>query len=244
MKNFPMSVVKFTRCAALVLLLALPWKNQAVAAESPVDCANPLVGTAPLDDPQLIGNAPPPGEEIYTGFTLPGPALPHHEVNLGPLNKDLAEAAGNHGIIWPYTHPRRMMIGFSSMVSEMTIMPLVGDWTVPPDRSYASAYDKNSEKASPGCYTVYFPDHKIKVELTTTERTGFYRFTFPQTDKGVVLIDLGPGDGHIEIIGDQAVRGQGRGGRCFIAEFSKPVQVVWHLPAKYPGAGRRAGSPG
>src|SRR5271169_1367105 len=71
MKSFPMFVVEFIRCAALVLLLALPWKNQAVAAESPVDCANPLVGTAPLDDPQFIGNAPPPGEEIYTGFTLP-----------------------------------------------------------------------------------------------------------------------------------------------------------------------------
>jgi hypothetical protein len=46
------------------------------AGERPVDYANPLVGTAPLDDPQLIGNAPPPGEEIHTGFTSPGPALP------------------------------------------------------------------------------------------------------------------------------------------------------------------------
>src|ERR1039457_5890808 len=72
----------------------------------PIDYANPLVGTAPLDDPQLIGNAPPAGEEIYTGFTLPGPALPHREVNLGPLNKDLAEAADDHGIISPYNHPR------------------------------------------------------------------------------------------------------------------------------------------
>lgn len=219
--------LKSIRCSALAFLLAFPLPNHA-EAERPVDYANPLVGTAPLDDQRLIGNAPPPGEEIYTGFTLPGPALPHHEVLLGPLNKDLAEAAGNHGIIWPYTHPRRTMIGFSSMVPEMTIMPLVGDWTVPPDRSYASVYDKNSEKASPGYYTVYFPDHQIKVELTTTEGTGFYRFTFPQTDRGIVLIDLGPGDGHIEIVGDHTVRGQGRGGhrggRYFVAEFSKPFK--------------------
>lgn len=220
--------LKCVRCFALVFLLVFHGKNYAAAAERPVDYANPLVGTAPLDDPQLIGNAPPPGEEIYTGFTLPGPALPHREVNLGPLNKDLAEAADDHGIIWPYTHPRRTMIGFSSMVPELTIMPLVGDWTVPPDRSYASAYDKNSEKASPGYYTVCFPDHKIKVELTTTDRTGFYRFTFPQTDKGVVLLDLGPGDGMVELVGEHTVRGQGsrgrRGGRCFVAEFSKPFK--------------------
>jgi len=27
-----------------------------------------------------------PGEEFHTGFTSPGPALPHREANLGPLN--------------------------------------------------------------------------------------------------------------------------------------------------------------
>jgi hypothetical protein len=38
---------------------------------------NALVGTAPLDDPKLIGNAPPPGEELYPGMTSPGAVLPH-----------------------------------------------------------------------------------------------------------------------------------------------------------------------
>ncbi len=194
--------------------------------ESPVQLANPLAGTASLDNQEFIGNAPPPGEEIYTGFTVPGPALPHHEATVWPLNKDLTEAAGNHGIIWPYNHNRRTMIGFSSPQPGLTIMPLVGDWTVPPDRSYASAYDKNSEKASPGFYTVYFPDHQIKVELTTTERTAFYRFTFPQTARGVVLLDLGAGEGSVEIVGDHTVRGQSgrRGGRSFVAEFSQPFK--------------------
>jgi len=220
--------LNFNRCFTLVLLLAWPLQSHAAAGERPLDLASPLVGTAPLDDPQYIGNAPPPGEEIYTGFTLPGPALPHRAADLGPLNKDLAEAAGNHGIIWSYNHTRRTMIGFSSPMPGLTLMPLVGDWTVPPDRSYASAYDKNSEKASPGYYTVYFPDHQIKVELTTTEHTGFYRFTFPKTDRGVVLLDLGPGEGSVEIAGDHTIRGQGgrgrRGGRCFVAEFSKPFK--------------------
>src|SRR3546814_12024749 len=41
----------------------------AAAAQSPVDLANPLVGTAPLDDPAVIGNAPPPGEPVYSGQT-------------------------------------------------------------------------------------------------------------------------------------------------------------------------------
>lgn len=195
------------------------------SAQLPVDCANPLVGTASLDDPKLLGNAPPPGEEAYTGFTYPGPALPHRNVILGPINKDLTEAAGNHGIIFPYIHSRRTMLGFSSPMPGLTIMPVVGAWNVPPDRSYASPYDKKTEKASPGYYSVFFPDTEIRSELTTTERTGYYRFTFPKTERGTILIDLGAGDNRVEIVGDRIVRGFGRdGGRGFVAEFSKPFK--------------------
>jgi predicted alpha-1,2-mannosidase len=196
------------------------------AEKTPVEYANPLVGTASLDDPKLLGNAPPPGEETYTGFTYPGPALPHRDIILGPINKDLTEAAGNHGIIFPYVHSRRTMLGFSAPMPGLTIVPVIGDWNVPPDRSYASPYDKTSEKAAPGYYSVFFPDNGIQTELTTTERTGFYRFTFPKTERGAVLIDLGAGDNTIEIVGDHTLRGRGqRGGRCFVAEFSKPFKA-------------------
>lgn len=208
---------------AACLLLSFAAALAARSPERPVDYANPLVGTASLDNPELVGNAPPPGEETYTGFTYPGPALPHRDILLGPINKDLTEAAGNHGIIFPYIHQRRTMLGFSSPMNGLTIMPVVGDWTVPPDRTYASPYDKKSEKASPGYYTVFFPDSGIKVELTTTEQTGYYRFTYPETTRGAVLIDLGARDNQIEIVGDRVVRGRNRG-RFFIAEFSKPFK--------------------
>ena len=202
----------------------------AVPPKRPVDYANPLVGTAPLDDPQLIGNAPPPGKELFTGFVSPGPAWPHGFVNLSPVNKDLT-AVVYPGLQYPYTYPRRTMIGFSSMVSDMTIMPLTGVWMVPPDRIYASVYDKNSEHASPGYYTVSFPEYGVKTELPTTERTGLYRFTFPKAGLGTVLLDLGPNESSVEIIGDRTLRGvgaQGRrwsaGGRYFVAEFSRPFR--------------------
>jgi hypothetical protein len=47
-----------------------------VAAQNtaPVDEANPLVGTAPLDKPEWIGNAPPAGEPLYSGITSPARA--------------------------------------------------------------------------------------------------------------------------------------------------------------------------
>lgn len=210
---------------AVVLLGSLA--RNPVAAKTPVDYANPLVGTASLDDPKLLGNAPPPGEEAYSGFTFPGPTLPHRDCILGPINKDLTEAAGNHGIIFPYVHSRRTMLGFTAPMPGVTIMPVVGDWNVPPDRSYASPYDKDSETAAPGYYSVFFPDSGIKTELTTTERTGFYQFTFPKTERGTVLIDSGAGDNSLEIVGDHTVRGHSagqRGGRNFVLEFSKPFK--------------------
>lgn len=210
-----------------------------LSAKTPVDYANPLVGTASLDNPELLGNAPPPGEEAYTGFTFPGPALPHRRILLGPLNKDLSVAAGGHGIIFPYIHSRPTMIGFSGPVSGLTIMPVVGNWTVPPDRSYASPYDKHSETASPGYYSVFFPDSGVRCELTTTERTGYYRFTFPQTERGTILMDLGAGDGSIEIVGDHTIQGRSRGERSFVAKFSKPFKAfgTFHqVPPQVEGA--------
>jgi predicted alpha-1,2-mannosidase len=207
----------------VAVALFFGFASASLSAKTPVEYANPLVGTASLDDPKLLGNAPPPGEETYTGFTYPGPALPHREIILGPINKDLSEAADNHGIIFPYTHSRRTMLGFSAPMPGSTIMPVVGDWTVPPDRTYASPCDKKSEKASPGYYSVFFPDGGVQTELTTTERIGFYRFTFPATGRGAVLIDLGASENSIEIMGDRTVRGQSNE-RCFVAEFSKPFK--------------------
>lgn len=209
----------------VVQLLFLSLTAVQLSARSPVEYANPLVGTASLDDPELLGNAPPPGEEAYTGFTFPGPALPHRNILLGPINKDLTEAAGNHGIIFPYIHSRPTMIGFSAPMPGLTIMPVVGNWTVPPDRSYASPYDKQSETASPGYYSVFFPDSGVRTELTTTERAGYYRFTFPKTERATILIDLGASESSIEIEGDHIVRGRERNGRGFVAEFSKPFKA-------------------
>lgn len=82
-------------CLAIVLLsggcvcsTALA-QNAPVPGKRPVDYANGLVGTAPLDNQKLIRNAPPPGEQLYSGFTSPGATLPHSSVNLAPINANL-----------------------------------------------------------------------------------------------------------------------------------------------------------
>lgn len=202
------------------------------ATKRPVDYANGLVGTAPLDNPALIGNAPPPGERLYSGMTSAGATLPHSSTILAPINNntDLKYPAG---VATPYYYPDRTMYGFSTGTSGgPTVMPVVGDWTVPPERS-GSVYDKAREKSSPGYYSVYLDDYKTRVEMTATTWTGIFRFTFPATTKANVLLDLGRLGGDIEVVGDNMVRGQaarGRGARrpgmyaplYFVAEFSRP----------------------
>lgn len=76
-------------------------------------------------------------------------------------------------------------------------MPIVGTIkNVPgkletPDEGYRSRFDKKDEYAAPGYYTVLLKDYQIKVELTATDRVGFQRYTFPQSDSSHVIMDIG-----------------------------------------------------
>lgn len=158
------------------------------AQVGPLEWVNTLVGTAPLDKQVLIGNAPPPGEELYTGMTSPGAVLPHGITNLGPINNDL-DVSYPAGIGMWYEYQHRTMLGFSNGMSGMVVMPVVGYWTVPPERS-GSVYQKSNEKATPGYYGVYLDDFRVKAEMTATYWTGMYRFTFPKSEHSHILIDL------------------------------------------------------
>jgi len=209
---------------------------------------NGLVGTAPLDNRKLIGNAPPPGEQLYSGFTSPGAELPQSSTDIGPINRNL-DLSYVAGVGWPYFYANRTMMGFSNVeAGGPTVMPVVGDWTVPPARS-ASVYDKVSEKSAPGYYSVYLDDFKTRVELTATTWTGLYRFTFPGTDKANVLLDLNRVGGDIEIVGDRTVRGEIQqagqrqqadkpGSRYFVAEFSRPFTSFGTFRQIPPAEGR------
>jgi predicted alpha-1,2-mannosidase len=200
-----------------------------------VDEANPLVGTAPLDRKELIGNAPPPGEPLYSGITSPGARLPHSAVEAAPVNVNIEQTYPT-GVATPYYYPNPTMVGFTGGGgatygggAQPILMPVVGDWTVPPVYTQ-SYYDKAKEVASPGYYSVYLDSFRTRAELTATERTSLMRFTFPRTDRAHIILNLPGRGGEVEIIGDRTVRGiaakrgddDTRDGRYFVAEFSKP----------------------
>jgi len=82
-------------------------------------------------------------------------------------------------------------------IGGVVFMPTVGALqTVPgtlenPDGGYRSRFDKETEHAEPGYYTVFLKDYGIKAELTATDRVGFHRYTFPETLQAHLVIDIG-----------------------------------------------------
>lgn len=60
-----------------------------------------------------------------------------------------------------------------------------------PDKGWRSRFDKKDEHATAGYYSVVLKDYRIKVELTATERVGFQRYTFPESDSAHVIFDIG-----------------------------------------------------
>ena len=72
----------------------------------------------------------------------------------------------------------------------MLLQPAAGTRWSASTTDFAGKYDKSSEAARPGYYTVKLPDHGVTVELTATSRVAFHRYTFSDDGRVQVLLDL------------------------------------------------------
>lgn len=100
-------------------------------------------------------------------------------------------------------------------------MPLTGELkTIPgtlddPDSGYRSRFDKETEHAEPGYYSVILKDYGIKAELTATTRVAYHRYTFPESAQSHILFDIGHKQGESSDVteawasfdGDKVVQG-------------------------------------
>ena len=229
LRQFPSSALLTCACLFSAQIPAQV-RAHGQSPKRPIEYANPLVGTAPLDNQRLIGNAPPPGEQVYSGFTSPGAKLPHSATELAPMNADI-DLQYVSGVPATYYYPNRTIFGFSfggyGGADGPTLTPVVGDWAPPPQRT-PSVYDKKRETASPGYYSVFLDDAQTEAEMTATTWTGLYRFTFPQTNQARILLDTDRAGGSIEVVNSTTVRGEMERRDLkdgyFVAEFSQPFQ--------------------
>ncbi|MDO8952294.1 MAG: GH92 family glycosyl hydrolase, partial [Draconibacterium sp.] len=205
--------------------------------KQPTEYVNPFLGTE------------------FFGHTFPGASLPYAMVHLSP-------DTGTEGWTYcaGYVYSDNSIIGFShthwsgvGMVNggEVMLMPTVGNQLqiVPgtrenPDTGYRSRFSKKDEFASPGYYSVLLKDSDVKFELTATQRAGFQRYTFPETDNARIILDLGHQIGNmkstelseLKIVNNNRIEGwksAGLGKVYFVAEFSKPFRYYGTFDVSY-----------
>ncbi|MBE0643347.1 MAG: GH92 family glycosyl hydrolase [Bacteroidetes bacterium] len=170
--------MQFKRKHLLLLLLFLSSVSVRLTAQQadPASFVDPFIGTG--------GH----------GHTFPGATVPFGMVQCSP-------DAGKSGWDWcsGYHASDSAVIGFSHTHLSGTGCADLGDILLLPitttdalDRGYRSTYDHGHEAASPGYYRVLL-DNGIEVELGATHRCGIQRYSFPDADSMLVVLDLGYG---------------------------------------------------
>ena len=126
-----------------------------------------------------------------TGHTFPGATAPFGFVQPSP-------DTGDNG--WAYTsgyqYADKEISGFSNTHLSGVGVPDLGDILLQPftgeaiRENYKSSFDKVSETATAGFYSVYLKDFETKVELTASERVAFHRYTFDSDKPQHILVDF------------------------------------------------------
>ncbi len=97
-------------------------------------------------------------------------------------------------------------------VGGVVFMPTTGELkTVPgslenPDEGYRSRFDKDTEHAETGYYSVLLKDYMIKAEIAATTRVGYHRYTFPETGSAHLIIDVGHKQGESSDVTEAAAK--------------------------------------
>ncbi|SFD12573.1 GH92 family glycosyl hydrolase [Algibacter pectinivorans] len=184
------------------------------------------------------------------GHTYPGATVPFGMLQVSPVN-------GISAWDWcsGYHYSDSLVVGFSHLslsgtgigdLADVMFMPVNKEVDVsvtPKNRdslNYKSKYTHLNETATPGYYQLYLEDHNVNVELTTSQRTAYHKYTFEKDDAQSVVIDLGfeiNWDAAIEsslnledkytVSGYRFSKGWAKNQKVFfVAIFSKPITKV------------------
>jgi len=146
------------------------------------------------------------------GHVFPGATVPFGMVQLSPQTnfQPMFTPEGTYNTetyeyCAGYQHKDSTIIGFShtnfsgtghSDLGDFLVMPTVGDLVLDPlktedgKKGFYSIFSHNKEEASPGYYKVDLDSYNIKAELTTSERVGFHKYTFPKSDDAHIILDM------------------------------------------------------
>ena len=191
--------------ARFILVVVILTAASVFAQKEGIDFVNPFIGTG--------GH----------GHTYPGASLPFGMIQLSPDTDDKGWdwCSGYHysdSTIMGFSHTHLSGTGIGDY-GDILFMPVHGSSgfyagsKYNPDSGYRSRFSHKNEYAEPGYYSVYLPDNKVRAELTVSERCGFHQYTFDQTERNGLIIDLNHGisdktvESYIKIIGKNKIVG-------------------------------------
>lgn len=198
---------------------------------------NPFIGTAPLNDPRILGYTLPEGWRSWAGLVFPGSSLPNAMVQLSPIT-EYGSGAGyeyEDTLIYGFTHTNK---GHWNLCN-IPLLPV--SKTGAEDGKYVSRFSHQNEDASPGFYQVYLEDYKVNVSLTSTLRCGYHRYEFKENEDRKVLFDLAKANGKvrnwaIEKVGNSVLQGFQETGSDKIYFYASLNQNIDSLEKKAEGA--------
>ena len=141
--------------------------------------------------------------ELSAGNTYPAIAMPWGMNFWTPRTNKMGDG-------WQYTYTANKIYGFEQThqpspwindYGEFTIMPMTGKPEADEQRR-ASWFSHKGEEALPHYYKVYLADYDIVTEITPTERSAMFRFTFPQGNS-YISIDAHNNGSYIKVIPDE-----------------------------------------
>lgn len=168
-----------------LIFLALGIGSVAMAEDKKgVDYVNPFIGTANF------------------GTTNPGPVLPNGLMSVSPFNVMGASPENKYDkdARWwstPYTSENKYFTGFSHVNLSGVGCPELGGFILMPtsgalDIDYKTYGSKlRAEEASPGRYRAQIERYQIETEVTVTQRSAVYKFSYESDEEANLLLNLG-----------------------------------------------------
>lgn len=218
--------ILFFQAAVLCLLVGCkPAPNSGLLSDE-IKYVDPFIGTG------------------FHGHTFPGATRPFAMVQVSPDTHIMGwdASSGYHDDdreIYGFSHTHLSGTGIGDL-GDVALLPFSGGDSIKP----VGLFNKDTEKATPGYYAVRLDNFGVNVELTSTDKVGFHKYTYDNPKDRRVMLDLGhilqPNWGHKLVdnsylfVNDSTVEGTVRtqGWAHFHAvsyriTFSEPIETIY-----------------
>ena len=217
---------------AVLCLCTIGLVSCSTAAVNPSEYVNPNIGS------------------VHSRWFFYAPAsLPFGMAKSGPsTNGSYGNKSGWQAVGYEDRH--KTIEGFPCFhefqIGGIMLMPVTGNVkTVPgeldkPGTGYGSAFEKITETATPGYYSVFLSDYGIRTEITATQRVVFQRYTFPESDDSHIIFDVGNRlgesgpvrDAHVELTSPTTVEGYVVTEPIYVQKYQKGARVNLYFSAE------------